>query len=327
MGVWTIAAVLAQAASAQTGADLFDGATSGHTQAVFSVAVPAMTGRLVAAPVVDIRAGYAALELGAAQKLSGLDEKQRAALYEATSTNPVAGLDYLDKYDPTGMIGFCFGRAMAAHLLARRLGLADDSVRKLFIIGDMREGADPEWRFHVTALVRGTDGLWYAIDPVMEKPREVNDWIRSVRAIWDKAQKTKLYITHASAVLPDLRVVPDIAKETGAHIIELSFDPTKKPGFAPLSAGFGIAADLKSSVFELDGVANVQRYFLDALGAGENAFDFESITVNGENISYNGYFKDLIADLTNPASPAPARLKALSSPRRIGLGSPRIRPR
>ena len=49
--------------------------------------------------------------------LNGLDATQRARLWHAVFSHPVAGLNdpaKMEKYDPKGLIGFCFGRAMAA---------------------------------------------------------------------------------------------------------------------------------------------------------------------------------------------------------------------
>jgi hypothetical protein len=225
----------------------------------------------------------------------------------------VAGLDdekKLAKYDPQGFIGFCFGRAMAVHLLARQSGLAEDSVRKLFVIGDLREGADPEWRFHVTAVVKGEDGLWYAIDPIMDGPLTMAAWMAEVRGIWDKGRKARFYMTPASTVLPDVTTVPDPGQETGKGVIELSFDPAGKEGFSPM-AGLG---DEVSAVSP----EAAAKYF-KAVDAPADAFDFEGITINGARVSYNGYFVDLLRDLAGLAQ----RFMERMAPR---LAGPKTRP-
>lgn len=276
----------------------------------------------------DLGKAYEALALGAPGGLSGLDKAQRAELFKAVYFHRVAALDKVPKYDPGEILGFCFGRAMAAHLLARLGGLDEGSIRKLFIVGDMREGADPEWRFHVAALVRGTDARWYAVDPVMKKPLEINAWIRGVRAIWDKPNKTKLYLVRPSAVLPDLRVVPDPGQETGERLIELSFDPASAPGFEKAGGSYGLAPDLAKDVYEpSQGAAD--RHFMDALAGDPLRFDFEAIEVNGERIGYNGYFRDLLADLSGLKPPhmdeKSLTLKFGSKAARLGLGSMRIK--
>ena len=112
--------------------------------------------------------GYETIETTSPSTKTGLDASERQQLFTLSARDKVASIASLDHYDQQN-IGFCFGRAMAAHLIARGMGLGSDSIRKLFIIGDLRSGADPEWRFHVTTLVRGSeDGGWYAVDPALE---------------------------------------------------------------------------------------------------------------------------------------------------------------
>lgn len=236
---------------------------------------------------------YSQLDGGAPRELRSLDAAARQALYDRTALHPVARLDALDRYDPQGAIGFCFGRAMAAHLLARRLGLAPDGIRKLFIIGDLRSGDAPEWRFHVTLLVRGEDGGWYAIDPIMPGPMPVKDWILAMRRGWDrpapgKAGQAKLYLTPASAVLPDVSVVPEPGQESGSRVIELSFEPKGDAGFTRLGR-------LDALAFEVSAEAAERRFA--APGDGSVRFEFQGITINGERTDYRGYFADLFADL------------------------------
>ena len=88
---------------------------------------------VAAAPApMDSRTLYDQIVRGGSAHLKSLTAFQRQQLWTAAFRHPVAGLDdekKLAKYYPQGFIGFCFGRAMAAHLLARQLGLAEDSVR------------------------------------------------------------------------------------------------------------------------------------------------------------------------------------------------------
>jgi hypothetical protein len=224
-------------------------------------------------------------------------EKELSSLYNSVVANKVASLDALSRYDPTGVIGFCFGRAMTAHLLARAAGAPDGSIRKLFMVGDMRSGADPEWRFHVTTLVKGPQDAWFAVDPVFEKPQPVLDWIKRVRSIWDKSKKAKLYFVDPSAVLPDLRIVPAPNEEKQEHLIEVSFDPATKDGFTA-KPEFGPLAYSLSSRAEAE-------YFSQVSTSAGTEFDFLGITINGKTIPYNNYFADLMNDIL-PRIPAPA---------------------
>jgi len=244
------------------------------------------------AKAADARALYLDIVRRSPEKLQGLSAAQRQELWTAVFRHPVAGLDdkaKLAKYDPQGFIGFCFGRSMTVHLLARQLGLREDAVSALFTIGELHVSEQVTWRFHVTALVKGEDGLWYAIDPIMAGPMSAAAWIAQVRASWDAKRKAKFYLACADAIIPDVSVVPDAGQETGARLIELSFEPAGKAGFTSLDDG----------VFELSADA-LRRHFKLADVPAE-PFDFNGAAINGTAISYNGYFTDLLAAVAAPA--------------------------
>lgn len=240
-------------------------------------------------------------------RVEGLSPESRQALWDEAFAHPVAGLDdpaKLQRYDPTGIIGFCFGRAMAVHLLARRLGLAESSIAKLFVVGDLRSGPDPEWRFHVATLVRGADGRWYAIDPILGEPVEAREWVARVRGIWDREGKAKFYRVPAAAVLPDITTVPETPeKESGERLIELRFEPAGRAGFEP-------RPELGASTYELS-AAETDRHFKSALSPAA-AFDFSGIAINGEPIGYNGYFEALLASLESETTKPEEPRRALS---------------
>jgi hypothetical protein len=222
--------------------------------------------------------------------LQALSLKQIASLHFQTANHPVASLANLKKYDksedPSEQIGFCFGRAMAAYLIARKMGLAPASIRKLFIVGDLRSGKDPEWRFHVTTVVRGSDARWYAIDPLFQ-PIPVLQWIKKVQGTWDKKHQARLYLTSGSVVIPDLSQVP--AVETGERLIEIAFDPLKVKGFSLSKLVQGAFAATRSTE---------AAYFTDVYEKNEaDRFNFLSVRVNDHEFVYNGYFSDLLSDL------------------------------
>lgn len=258
-----------------------------------------------------------------------LSPAERHNLFVKTSTHPVANLDALEKYDPSGEIGFCFGRAMTAHLLAKKMGLDSASIRKLFIIGDLRSGDDPEWRFHVTTAVLGEDNQWYAIDPIMLPPMapgtaiSIERWMQIVQSVWDKNQKAHFYWVNPDSIVPDIRTVPAPEKETGERIIELIFDPSKQEGFTKIEFGKGPAYEVSEE--------RQNELFLRVTDSSRDSFPFLKLTIN-ETAEYDfkGYFVDLLADLTASRKvvrffAAPA--EALSSdysfrrPRSNGLGS------
>jgi len=121
---------------------------------------------------------------------------------------------------------------MAVHLLARKSGLAEESVRKLFVIGDLRSGPDPEWRFHVATVVLEESGGWYAVDPIMPGPMPLPDWIGRMSGDYDRRGEARFYLTGASVIIPDLSVVAESREaESGDRVIELAFDPSAHAGF------------------------------------------------------------------------------------------------
>jgi hypothetical protein len=230
---------------------------------------------------------YRAVLSGAPETTKALTAKERQQLYDLVAGGDVTSLKALQKYDPENQIGFCFGRAMAVHLLARRMGLADGSIRKLFMTGCLGSGGKTEWRFHVAAMVKGDDGAWHAIETnVAERPLTARQWVEEMRKKWDPGRKARLYATSSSWVLPDVRTFREIADEKGTELIELSFDPSGRDGFRQCRT-YGV------ELTEVDDRA-AARYFI---GTGEDAgnrFDFEQITINGEKYDYRGYFRDLL---------------------------------
>lgn len=242
------------------------------------------------------------------QTKQGLNALERQALFTYVVNHKVAAVtpENEKKYDPTSQIGYCYGRAMAVHTRARRMGLKPDSIGKLFIVGDLRQGADPEWRFHVTTLVRGSEtGEWYAVDPILLKksgfkgtPLPIAEWVKTVRRIWGKHSPNYLYRVGAESVVPDIRVFPYPELEDGTRLIELTFVPKGKPGFTE-STEAGI------HYFDLSPAAQ-EKYFLMAKESVDTEqFNFESLgirqlTPEGDvnlHYDYNGYFSDLLSDI------------------------------
>ena len=151
---------------------------------------------------------YEQIVVNSAETIQSLDQSQRQKLLTLVLNNPVATLssEVINKWDPpannrAGEIGYCFGRAMATHLIARKLGLAETSMKKIFAAGDMANG-QIRWRFHMATMVKGTeDGLFYVIDPIMPSIIRPGDdlqantlspanWIKMVKREYDNTQKT-----------------------------------------------------------------------------------------------------------------------------------------
>lgn len=217
---------------------------------------------------------YDAIVDGSPSVLTSLNEGQRRKLLEVVSQNEVASLAKLNVYDPpqnnqpTGEIGYCYGRAMAAHLLARRMGLAESAMKKIFAAGDM-QNETVRWRFHMAALVAGEDGKLYAIDPIVPglinrynrkhgtghdplNPVTPEFWTVLIREGYDNTERIlqkypdlanhpeftgtiKFYVADTDAIMVDMREVPaNLETENGERINEILFNPLAKPGFSPV---------------------------------------------------------------------------------------------
>lgn len=257
----------------------------------------------------QILADYLNIEQNlATQKVSGFSPEDRQKLFNAVRDNKIAALtkENIQKYDPSEEIGFCYGRALAAHLIARRMGLKSSAIAKLFIIGDLRSGIEEEWRFHVTTVVRGTDGKWYAIDPLLvapvgrNRPETLAGWVKAIRKVWDKKEKAYLYLVSPNSVMPDVREFALEPKdETGNNIADLTFQPSQNEGFVP-------RVDDGIRYYSVDAKVQ-QELFLQAVEAPANEqFDFTQLkmeTIEAGKKSpvtydYRGYFADLISDIS-----------------------------
>ena len=240
----------------------------------------------------------------------GLTQAEASKLFNSALHHPVANLatETLLKYDPKGIIGFCFGRASTVHLIARRMGLKETSIRKLFVAGDLRSNPEkPEWRFHVTTLIKGTNNKWYAIDPIMTPPVApggpipVEEWIAIVKDTWDYKNAAHFYVTQANAMTPDIRV--DADGKTGKHLIELPFAPEKDRGFKKVTFG---KFDAYMPSVEAEAIHFLQPSERDS----DSRFLFLSITIEGlGEISFNNYFVDLLKSFS---SREPMRNSALA---------------
>lgn len=254
----------------------------------------------------------------------GIPVKELQNLAAIVDRHPISSLLQLEKYDPTGLIGFCFGRSMSAHMEARRMGVSEAHIKKLFIIGDLRSTANPEWRFHVTTLVKAEDGKWYAVDPILNnvhgRPITVTaeDWIIQVRTIWDQwtGYKAKLYLTDADIVVPDL--LNSIKSDPNRDIMDLNFKPENHSEIyasqgvvKPVSSAKFLNSNIKIDqpenyfrIYKFKDIAAQEKYFRKVGSMRDSEFNLETIRINGLNLdtgtgdkdvlSYNGFFIDLI---------------------------------
>lgn len=257
----------------------------------------------------EIQQRYDAIDLHSPETKIGLNLEERKALLKEVTNHPVVSLAKLNHYDPPpGEIGFCYGRAMAAHLLARKHGVARDGIVKLFVAGDMTPGPNQRWRFHVTTLVRDETGQhWYSIDPVVAslgnpEPLLPKDWLLAAKNEFDPKATTKNYVTNPDSIMVDMRVVPSVlAMENNERIIEVNFNPDR-PGFSKENE---VGDTGTYPVYRVDADASA-KYFIkrhEVLEADD--FNFLGIAVKiltatqvvNRAYDYRGYFSDLMTSL------------------------------
>lgn len=128
-------------------------------------------------------------------RLQVLNKKQIRSLYEAVTRHPVARLLNIRKYDPEGNIGFCFGRALTAHVEATQMGVDQSSIRKVFAVGHMKAlVGDIIWQFHVGTAIKNDSGGWTVIDPFIGKPISLEAWYEKMYK-QDTKGTLRIYIT------------------------------------------------------------------------------------------------------------------------------------
>lgn len=86
-------------------------------------------------------------------------------------------------YDPNNTTGFCFGRAVIGHMEALARGVHPESVKKIWIAGDMKE-----WGHHVAPMVKANEG-WLVLDTNIGRPVTTDEWIKYYQPF--KAAKAK----------------------------------------------------------------------------------------------------------------------------------------
>lgn len=132
----------------------------------------------------------------------GLTPSERRQLFQTVNEHPVANGDMVDHYAPEGGTGFCFGRAITAHIEALRTGLDKESIKKLWIIGYMK-GDTTEWGHHVTTIVRGKDKHWYTIDPNYDEPLRLSTWLKNIKDDFTNEGDLQLFATNPSRFGPE----------------------------------------------------------------------------------------------------------------------------
>jgi hypothetical protein len=249
--------------------------------------------------------------------LAELNPEQRKNLLNIVSNNDVASLAVIDLFDPpqntqeVGEIGYCYGRAMASHLIARKMGLAQSSIKKIFAAGDM-QNQTVRWRFHMSTLVLGEDTLYYAVDPIMpsliksynmqngsgidpDAPVLPKMWIKIVKFFYDNTEKImsdnpgletnpdftgtiKFYVTNTDAMMVDMREIPaNLEVENGKRIIEVLFNPEQYPGFE--AEYFDIEGEQELGYYHVTDTKTLDDFFMTYNEPLVEQFDFFKVDV------------------------------------------------
>ncbi len=117
-------------------------------------------------------------------RLTGINGRQVQSLIDDLNFHPVVGYMSHHKYDPSGGIGFCFGRALYIHLLLLHLGVDNDAIKKIWAVGPM-DGGSITWGFHVATFVKASEEDaegWWVVDNFTGRTMSLSQWIAHMYA-------------------------------------------------------------------------------------------------------------------------------------------------
>jgi hypothetical protein len=117
--------------------------------------------------------------------------------------NPVASIAKVPSFDPSGEVGFCFGRAMLVHYWLLKEGVSPSDLEKVFVLGElMVEGQF--WNFHTAILLRDAEGGVLVVDPLEAHPLPLREWTRinAAREVKGRFSRARFYVTDPRKFLP-----------------------------------------------------------------------------------------------------------------------------
>jgi hypothetical protein len=105
---------------------------------------------------------------------------------------------------PNSEIGYCFGRAAYVHQMLLKLGLQNESIRKVWILGPTRvAGSTMQWQFHVATAAFTAEKGWVTIDSDEVAIETIQDWYKSqLSASVDN--RARIYVTSPDKFSVDL---------------------------------------------------------------------------------------------------------------------------
>ncbi len=119
---------------------------------------------------------------------------QTQQLWQVMKFHPVVSPEQAHKYEPVDIrIGYCFGRAMYAHLMLLKLGLQKESILKVWAIGKAKT-PEVTWDFHVATLTYTPEQGWIAIDPYFGHAMPAVQWMQNMSAM-NINKRMRFYVT------------------------------------------------------------------------------------------------------------------------------------
>ena len=121
--------------------------------------------------------------------------------------NSIANLENAGRYDSSGQIGHCFGRALLVHLFLLQAGVPQQHLAKIFNVGQLMVGQHL-WRFHVAVMVSDSKYGFLVIDPLQKKPMPYEEWI-AANAKYDikgRYSRARFYVTDPRKFLPSFEM-------------------------------------------------------------------------------------------------------------------------
>lgn len=135
-------------------------------------------------------------------KMGSISRKEAQFIYDLVYNNPVSSLRMYDNYNPVGSnVGFCWGRAMTAQIEAMSRGVAPDSIKKIFAVGPLSSGST-NWRYHVTTIIKGDDGTWWAVDPIMGRVMTAKEWTDQMDSQYNKKGLMRVFLSEGDRYSP-----------------------------------------------------------------------------------------------------------------------------
>ena len=144
------------------------------------------------------------LPLPKSERVTEAPEMLVRQIFTTVRDHPVSSFEHLAKYDPDGDMGFCFGRATAAHLTALKLGVDKRQILKVWVKGTL-QSEQHHWRYHVATLIRGKENSWKVIDPIFPAPLDFKRWLFEMVKMNPKGD-LQTVLTEAKRFAPSTRL-------------------------------------------------------------------------------------------------------------------------